>query len=505
MELNYKTKRCRNLTNQEYEQCAALFSNHYGKYSGKGDKPKGQRIKMSSSLYKRFYASNDDMYVSLCYNGEDLLGQAFFLKTNVEGKGMCSWVTQLVVHSKYRKLGIGSRLLLSAWGFSDYFAWGLATANAITLKTLESATWRKINIEDISKNVDTLKVVMKQIPFADEKNVLLTPKQSLVFTDFYPEFEPLNKREELRVYAQRLGKIKDGYEWLAFTFAAQDMFYDQDKLDYFLDFSEQQLKEAYERMDMASQPWAKGTEEEIDFIESVIKKEGHEAEILDLGCGQGRHCVELCRRGYENVCGIDFSEKNIKRALSYAIEQKVSPMLSCGDARKLNLGRKFDIVLCLYDVIGSFRQADDNFRILKTIKRHLRKGGMAVVSVMNMEMTEHIALHKTSLSQNPQAILRLPPSDTMSRSGNIFKPEYYLINSDDGLVYRKEQFSEDDMISAEYLVTDKRYRMSEFEAMAVDAGFEVVIKKYVQAGHFAESLNATDVRAKELLFVLKTA
>lgn len=285
----------------------------------------------------------------------------------------------------------------------------------------------------------------------------------------------------------------------------QDMFYDQDKLDYFLDFSEQQLKEAYERMDMASQPWAKGTEEEIDFIESVIKKEGHEAEILDLGCGQGRHCVELCRRGYENVCGIDFSEKNIKRALSYAIEQKVSPMLSCGDARKLNLGRKFDIVLCLYDVIGSFRQADDNFRILKTIKRHLRKGGMAVVSVMNMEMTEHIALHKTSLSQNPQAILRLPPSDTMSRSGNIFKPEYYLINSDDGLVYRKEQFSEDDMISAEYLVTDKRYRMSEFEAMAVDAGFEVVIKKYVQAGHFAESLNATDVRAKELLFVLRNA
>ena len=91
----------------------------------------------------------------------------------------------------------------------------------------------------------------------------------------------------------------------------QDMFYDQDKLDYFLDFSEQQLKEAYERMDMASQPWAKGTEEEIDFIESVIKKEGHEAEILDLGCGQGRHCVELCRRGSENVCGIDFSEKNI--------------------------------------------------------------------------------------------------------------------------------------------------------------------------------------------------
>lgn len=48
------------------------------------------------------------------------------------------------------------------------------------------------------------------------------------------------------------------------------------------------------------------------------------------------------------------------------------------------------------------------------------------------------------------------PSDTMLRTGDVFKPEHYLINTDDGLVYRKEQFHEDDMISAEYLVTDKR-------------------------------------------------
>ena len=186
MDLTFKTKRCSKLTEEEYEQCAALFSGHYGKYSGKGDKPKGQRIKMSASLYKRFYANNDDMYVSLCYEEDELLGQAFFLKTNIEGKGVCSWVTQLVVNSRYRKLGIGSRLLLSAWGFSDYFAWGLATANAITLKTLESATWRKINVEDISRNIDTLKTLMSSIPFANQENIILSSKQSMVFTNFYP-------------------------------------------------------------------------------------------------------------------------------------------------------------------------------------------------------------------------------------------------------------------------------------------------------------------------------
>lgn len=501
MDLIYKTKRCRNLTDQEYEQCAELFSGHYGKYSGKGDKPKGQRIKMSASLYKRFYAKNEDMYVSLCYHGQDLLGQAFFLKTNVEGKGVCSWVTQLVVNYKYRRLGIGSKLLLSAWGFSDYFAWGLATANAITLKTLESATWRKIGVEDISKNIDTLKVVMEQIPFVNKDKIILSHKQSLVFTDFYPEFEPLNKRKDLRVYTQRLGKIESGYEWLAFTFASQEMYYDKKKLDQFLEFSEQQLKEAYERMDMGGHPWTRGTKEEIDFVEDIMGG-NHNAEILDLGCGEGRHCIELYKRGYENISGIDFSERNIKRALNSATGKKVSPMFSCADARKLKLGKKFDVVLCLYDVIGSFRSPEDNMRILKTIKRHLRKGGHAIISVMNMELTEHIAIHKVSLNENPQEILKLRPSNTMAESGNIFKPEYYLINTDDSLVYRKEQFTEDNMISAEYLVADKRYKMVEFESMARDAGFEVRMKRYVQAGHFGVPLSPTDSKAKELLFVM---
>jgi len=121
---------------------------------------------------------------------------------------------------------------------------------------------------------------------------------------------------------------------------------------------------------------------------------------------------------------------------------------------------------------------------------------------MNMELTEHIAIHKVNLVENPQEILKLRPSNTMAESGNIFKPDYYLINTEDGLVYRKEQFTEDDMISTEYLVADKRYKMTEFENMVREAGFEVRMKRYVQAGHFGTPLSPTDSKAKELLFVL---
>lgn len=254
-------------------------------------------------------------------------------------------------------------------------------------------------------------------------------------------------------------------------------------------------------MDMPVQPWTKGTKNEIDFIANYVElKTG--IFVLDLGCGQGRHSLELAKRGVGNVIGVDFSESHINRAREDALRQEVRANFLCGDVRAMHLGYKYDLVLCLYDVIGSFREEDDNKKILRVIKRHLKKNGLAVVSVMNMELTEAEAIHKVSLRNAPKALLSLPPSNTMAVSGNIFKPEYYLINTDDGLVYRKEQFDCDGMLSAEYVIVDKRYRMSEFEALAAEIGLKIVHKRYVQAGRWDVALEATDLRAKEILFLL---
>lgn len=500
MEYNYITRSCTDLSDSIWEQCSILFSEHYGKYSGEGREKKGQRIKMGISMYKRFYGNNPNMYVSLCYKGETLLGHAFFLRKEIEDKGWCSWVTQLVVNSQYRKRNIGSRLLQSAWGFSDYYAWGLATANAITLKTLESVTWREIQIEDMAKNMDVLEKLMDEIPFVKGDNVLLNKKQCQVFSDFYPELEVSNKEPSLQIYARKLGQIKPGYEWLAFTFASQTMTFSDEKFKKFMDFSEQQLKEAYSRMDMPVHPWTKHTEAEIDYLIEHTQI-SQEAKILDLGCGQGQHSLELASRGYKNLVGVDFSESNIRHARENATANSYVSFI-CGDARTLQLGSKYDLVLCLYDVIGSFREEKDNKNILKVIKRHLHPGGKAVVSVMNMELTEHKAKYRCSLKEYPEILLHLPPSDTMAASGNIFRPEFYLINTDDGLVYRKEQFSHDNQISAEYVVADKRYTMDEFETLVTDLGFIIEQKNYVQAGRWNVPLEATDERAKELLFIL---
>lgn len=503
MSYKYITRRFNSLSDEELSKCSNLYSHNYGRYSSKDDRfPAGKRIGMGIAMYKKLYTANPNILISMCYKEERLLGHAIFLHRNIENAGKCSWVLQLVVDSHYRGRHIGSKLLQSAWGFSDYYAWGLATANAITIKTLESVTWRKVSIEDISRNLGTIEKLMEDVPFVDKERIILNQKKCQVFSDFYPEIEKSNNHKGLKVYTSKLGKIEPGYEWLAFTFASQEMSYSKEKLETFMEFSESQLQDAYSRMNMPIQKWTKGTSNEIDFILSHTSINEADS-ILDFGCGQGRHCIELSKKGYTNITGIDFSDTNIAKARVNALEQQSSANFVPADVRKIRLGKKSKLILCLYDVIGSFRETCDNKRIITNIKHHLNKNGYAVVSVMNMELTEAIAIHKESISRNPHSLLSLPPSNTMASSGDVFKPELYLINTDDGLVYRKEQFSDDNEVFAEYVVADKRYTKSEIEHLFTCEGFTIVESRYVQAGHWDIPLEATDAKAKEILLILK--
>jgi 2-polyprenyl-3-methyl-5-hydroxy-6-metoxy-1,4-benzoquinol methylase len=70
------------------------------------------------------------------------------------------------------------------------------------------------------------------------------------------------------------------------------------------------MKQWYEELyeDFAAydkEPYTQSTGGEVDFVESEIGHD-HSKRILDVGCGNGRHTLELARRGYA-VVGIDLS------------------------------------------------------------------------------------------------------------------------------------------------------------------------------------------------------
>lgn len=120
---------------------------------------------------------------------------------------------------------------------------------------------------------------------------------------------------------------------------------------------------------------------------------------------------------------------------------------------------------------------------------------------MNMELTINIAKHKGSIKKDPKKFIKMKPSNTMMMTGNIYNPEFYFWDTDTDLIYRKEQFERDGLLSAEYIIRDKRYTMSEILEYVQSAGFSVVLKRYVRAGKFAESLKPKDLKAKEILII----
>lgn len=504
--LTYSTIKCADLDDKTLKQCSDLFSNHYGVYNGSdGIHTKGQRIRLGMKYYMNI-RNTENMYVSLCYANSELIGQAFFLKKEVGENKICTWVTQLLVNKYYRGKGIATRLLHSAWGFSDFFAWGLATANALTIKALESVTWRKVDPVTIAENLNVISRMCDDIPFAKEKQIELAPNESQIFTNFFPEQEKTNTTVG-KVFVERLGQLRDGYEWLAFTFQSQPMVLDDRHLNMLLDFSADQLNDAYGQMDMKHLTWTKSTSHEIDYVISATGIEKG-SRVLDLGCGIGRHTIELTKRGM-TVTAVEPSSRLMDVAMNNAFDNltlaQIDAITFCPiDGRKKQLiAGKFDAIICLYDVIGSYRNKKDNIALLETIAVKLKKGGRAVISIMNMELTEHIAKYKVDIHKEPQHLLHLYPSNIMQRTGNVFNPDYFVLDPNSHLVYRKEQFENDGLLSTEYVIADYRFKREEFVEACTSLNLSVVSATYVQLGHWTTPLAPTDTAAKEILFVVE--
>ena len=499
----YSTIPCRNMTKELISACSELYSNNYGVWSGIDESSKkGHQIRLPKSYYERL-SKQHDTFVSTCHQGDQLIGHGFFLIKETGAGRKCSWVLQLVVHKDFRHQGVGSKLLQSAWGFSDYFAWGLATTNAITIKTLESVTWREVTPAVILNNLDIISNLCSNIEFVKNRELCVSEECSQVFSGFYPQFPSEESKDDHPLYTARLGRIMDGYEWLAFTFSEQPLLFSKERFDRMLDFSSSQLEDAYSRMPMGEQPWTRYTVHEINSILSMISipKGSH---VLDLGCGEGRHSIELFKRGM-NVTGVDFSSRLISLANNKAKNTTVTFVED--DARSLShVNGVFDLVVCLYDVIGSFRTYDENYAIVRQIYNHLKPGGKAVISVMNMDLTRSIAKNSVfDLSKDPTKLLKLPASNIMQASGNVFNPDYYLLEEKNHLVYRKEQFESDTFLSAEYVIADYRFTKKEIEELLTRVGFQTLVSRCVGLGDWGKELSTTDIHAKEILvFMEKT-
>ncbi len=117
------------------------------------------------------------------------------------------------------------------------------------------------------------------------------------------------------------------------------------------------------------------TRQEIDAVLRLLRLKP-EARILDLCCGQGRHALELARRGFERVEGLDRSAYLIGEARKAAEEENLGAAFQEGDCRALPFDEgAFDAVLLMGNSFGYFETEDDDHAVLQEVRRVLRPGG----------------------------------------------------------------------------------------------------------------------------------
>src|SRR5207245_7373222 len=134
---------------------------------------------------------------------------------------------------------------------------------------------------------------------------------------------------------------------------------------------------------------------------------------------------------------------------------------------------------------------------------HVRRGGVMLFSVVNMEYTARRAKHWFSVSTKPDRLLELPPSRRMETTGEIFDPEHYMIDRETRIIYRKEHFEEGTSLPQELLVRDRRYTKDEIEALCREAGLDIVWSRFVKAGEWDQSSAKDGDHSKEILVLCR--
>lgn len=131
-----------------------------------------------------------------------------------------------------------------------------------------------------------------------------------------------------------------------------------------------------------NESFAQGTSGECDFIETEINH-NQSLKILDIGCGTGRHSIELAKRGYR-ITGVDLSESMLQRAREKAIEADVSVDFSQADARNLSFEAEFDLAIMLCEGAFPLMETDEmNFQILQNAAKALKPGGKLIFTTLN--------------------------------------------------------------------------------------------------------------------------
>lgn len=206
---------------------------------------------------------------------------------------------------------------------------------------------------------------------------------------------------------------------------------------------------------------------EAQIISSLIDRywdsNSKPKKILNLGCGTGKHDVELSKLGYQ-IKGIDISENMISTARSTSQSDLI--IYEVGDVRDFRDNIKYDVCTSLFHVM-SYQNSNDDLRAsILTASQELRTKGLFIFDCWYGPgvLTERPEVRIKRIDDERSILIRhaIP---VMHPAKNIVDVNYEILIID----------KETKVVSAINEVHSMRYLFTpEIELMLQEFGFELL-------------------------------
>lgn len=175
------------------------------------------------------------------------------------------------------------------------------------------------------------------------------------------------------------------------------------------------------------------TAREVDFLCQATGM-GPASAVADLGSGEGRHAIELARRGHR-VTAVELNAEFVARARSAAGEESTIRFVE-GDMRRVVPG-PYDLVTILSHTFGFFTHAQ-NTQLLEDWSRELAPHGHLVIDVWNRERM--LRRFEKSLIRRVSPTLTVAEECTWDAQSERLHVRYTYLHSPGGAAVREASF-----------------------------------------------------------------
>ena len=171
----------------------------------------------------------------------------------------------------------------------------------------------------------------------------------------------------------------------------------------------------------------KNYEAESELVKGVIRRLAPEAStILDLACGTGEHASFL-KQDFA-IDGIDINPAFIGIARAKNPECR----FTVADMADFDLGRRYDVVMCLFSSIGYLKTLEKVRRALTAFKRHTKNDGLVIVEPWFTPDTWHAG--RTSMVTVDLPQLKVCRMNITEQEGTVSKFMFhYLVGDSSGV------------------------------------------------------------------------